>query len=111
MNAGQGRPQYRVNGNLNLCRALGDFEYKKNTEMGPEDQIITSCPDIYIWDECDKDDFLILACDGIFDVLSNEEVAEFVRVRLDSKDLGTICEECMDHCLSKNPKETHGIGA
>eukprot|EP00971_Amphidinium_carterae_P154421 3062134-Amphidinium_carterae.5 len=27
----------RVNGNLNLSRSLGDLEYKKNQELGPED--------------------------------------------------------------------------
>lgn len=31
----------RVNGNLALSRALGDFVFKKNEEKGPEDQIVT----------------------------------------------------------------------
>merc|ERR1719510_2794440 len=29
------RTQYRVNGNLNLCRALGDYEYKKRDDLSP----------------------------------------------------------------------------
>lgn len=36
----------RVNGNLNLSRALGDMEYKKDGSIAPEKQIITSLPDI-----------------------------------------------------------------
>ena len=36
----------RVCENLNLTRAIGDLEYKKNNEIPPEDQIITSNPDI-----------------------------------------------------------------
>lgn len=36
----------RVNGNLNLSRALGDLEYKKDRTITPEKQIITSLPDI-----------------------------------------------------------------
>lgn len=36
----------RVNGNLNLSRALGDMEYKKDKNITPEKQIITSLPDI-----------------------------------------------------------------
>lgn len=36
----------RINGNLNLSRALGDMEYKKDTKLRPEDQIITAAPDI-----------------------------------------------------------------
>lgn len=29
----------RVNGSLNLSRALGDMEYKQSKEMGPEHQV------------------------------------------------------------------------
>ena len=29
----------RVNGSLNLSRALGDMEYKQNKELGPEGQV------------------------------------------------------------------------
>jgi len=31
----------RVNGNLALSRALGDFEFKTNATLGPDDQIVT----------------------------------------------------------------------
>ena len=27
----------RVNGNLNLSRAMGDLEYKKNADLAPEE--------------------------------------------------------------------------
>lgn len=33
----------RVNGNLALSRALGDFIYKKNEKKGPEEQVVTGC--------------------------------------------------------------------
>ena len=36
----------RVNQNLNLSRALGDFSYKKNKELNPEEQMITAYPDV-----------------------------------------------------------------
>lgn len=36
----------RVNGNLNLSRALGDLQYKQNTKLTPEQQMITANPDI-----------------------------------------------------------------
>lgn len=109
MTAGGDRVQYRVNGNLNLCRALGDFEYKKRDDLGPEKQMITSCPDVYSW-ECKEGDIVVLACDGIFDVKTNRQVIDFVRERIDKKDLGTICEECMSDCLAEDPKISHGIG-
>merc|ERR1712026_611444 len=111
MGAGENneRVQYRVNGNLNLCRALGDYEYKKSTDLPPQEQMITSCPDIYTWD-CKEGDICVLACDAIFDVLTNEEVIEFVRERINEKDLGSICEETMMRCLSPDPKTTQSLG-
>lgn len=36
----------RINGNLNLSRAIGDMEYKKDLKLKPEDQIITAAPDV-----------------------------------------------------------------
>lgn len=36
----------RVNGNLNLSRAIGDLKYKGNDTLPPKDQIITAQPDI-----------------------------------------------------------------
>ena len=36
----------RVNGNLNLSRAIGDLKYKGNGTLPAKDQIITAQPDI-----------------------------------------------------------------
>ena len=40
----------RVKGNLNLTRGLGDLEYKLNTKLKPEEQMITANPDIIVED-------------------------------------------------------------
>ena len=72
----------RVNGNLALSRALGDFVFKKNETKRPEDQIVTAYPDVDMKDLTPDHEFIVLACDGIWDVLSNEEVLEFVRSRI-----------------------------
>jgi protein phosphatase PTC2/3 len=47
-----------------LSRALGDFEFKGNSMLSPEKQIITADPDILVHDINDEDEFLVLACDG-----------------------------------------------
>ncbi|QQP56126.1 Uncharacterized protein FKW44_000683, partial [Caligus rogercresseyi] len=44
-----------------IARAFGDFEFKKNDDLPPEKQDIDES-----WN------FIVLACDGIWDVLSNE---------------------------------------
>jgi protein phosphatase 2C family protein 2/3 len=54
----------RVNGNLALSRAIGDFEFKKSAELPPESQIVTAYPDVLEHDITDDDEFLVVACDG-----------------------------------------------
>merc|ERR1712098_135313 len=91
----------RVNGNLALSRALGDFVFKKNEKKSAEEQIVTAMPDVTEERITPDHEFLILACDGIWDVLSNQEVVDFVRGRLAQKmEPHTICEDLMMRCLA-----------
>lgn len=91
----------RVNGNLALSRAFGDFAFKNHTELPAEKQIISTKPDIVIH-EVDEDlMFVVLACDGIWDVMSNQEVADFVISKLATgMEPEVICEELMTRCLA-----------
>ncbi|KAI9346439.1 phosphatase 2C-like domain-containing protein [Zopfochytrium polystomum] len=93
----------RVNGNLALSRAVGDFEFKQNSALAPEDQIVTVNPDIEEMTlNDDEDEFIVLACDGIWDCMSNEEVAFYVRSEIakNRKTLPQIAESIMDRCLA-----------
>src|ERR1700733_14424101 len=54
----------RVNGNLALSRAIGDFEFKKTAELPPEQQIVTAFPDVTEHEITSDDEFIVLACDG-----------------------------------------------
>lgn len=100
----------RVNGNLALSRAIGDFEFKKSAELAPEQQIVTAYPDVTVHDISDDDEFLVVACDGIWDCQSSQAVVEFVRRGIAAKqDLSKICENMMDNCLASN-SETGGVG-
>ncbi|KAJ2968711.1 hypothetical protein NQ176_g9049 [Zarea fungicola] len=100
----------RVNGNLALSRAIGDFEFKKVAELPPEAQIVTAFPDVEQHDLTDEDEFLVLACDGIWDCQSSQAVVEFVRRGIAAKqELDKICENMMDNCLASN-SETGGVG-
>ena len=56
----------RVNGNLALSRAIGDFDFKKSAELSPEQQIVTAYPDVTTHEITDDDEFLVIACDGMF---------------------------------------------
>lgn len=101
----------RVNGNLNLSRAIGDLEYKKRTDLLPQEQIICSTPDVTINQLTPEDEFVVLACDGIWDVMTNQDVCDFVRPRLlEGKDVSEIGVELLDQCITKDPATTQGLG-
>jgi len=91
----------RVNGNLALSRAMGDFVFKMNDKLPQSEQIVTCDPDV-VHEIIDEDwNFFILACDGIWDVLSNDEVVDFVTERIGkAMEPEDICEELMNRCLS-----------
>jgi len=100
----------RVNGNLALSRAIGDFEFKKSADLPPEQQIVTAFPDVMIHQLCEDDEFLVIACDGIWDCQSSQAVIEFVRRGIVAKqELSAICENMMDNCLASN-SDTGGVG-
>ncbi|KAG5209776.1 Serine/threonine protein phosphatase [Trichophyton interdigitale] len=100
----------RVNGNLALSRALGDFEFKRAADLSPEQQIVTANPDVTTHEVTEDDEFLVIACDGIWDCQSSQAVVEFVRRGIAAKqELHRICENMMDNCLSSDP-ETGGLG-
>ncbi|KZT34364.1 PP2C-domain-containing protein [Sistotremastrum suecicum HHB10207 ss-3] len=101
----------RVNGNLALSRAIGDFEFKKNYTLSPEDQVITANPEIIEHQITEDDEFLIIACDGIWDCLSSQQSVDFVRRSVaNGKPLAEICEDMMNHCLAPDNDRKSGIG-
>lgn len=71
----------RVNGRLALSRALGDFEYKSNTRVKPKDQAVTAFPEIRCVQISGDTEFLILACDGIWDVMTSQKAVSFIHTQ------------------------------
>jgi len=100
----------RVNGGLNLSRAIGDHLYKKNEELTDEEQMVTALPDIRTHElDLEKDQFFFIACDGIWNSMSSQEVVDFINERMkQNKPLKIICEELFNACLAPN---TDGDGS
>lgn len=72
----------RVNGDLNLSRALGDFRHKQQENVSPEKQIVTASPEVR---ECTLDaetQLLVLGCDGIWERNTNQKLMERLHNRL-----------------------------
>lgn len=70
----------RVNGMLAMSRALGDFTYKISTHAPTDkDHLVIAYPDIAVRRRDPKEDeVLVVACDGVWDVLKNEHAVSFV---------------------------------
>jgi protein phosphatase 1G len=81
----------RINGCLNLSRALGDLRYKTNTSLKEDEQIISGTPDVM---KCvlnpALDEYLILMCDGITGSFENQEVVDKVRSSINNKQLDVL---------------------
>ncbi|XP_061959989.1 probable protein phosphatase 2C 60 isoform X2 [Populus nigra] len=99
----------RVNGTLNLSRAIGDTEFKQNKKLPAEQQIVTANPDIKTVDLCDDDEFLVLACDGIWDCMSSQQLVDYVHEQLNTETkLSVICERVFNRCLAPNTNGGEG---
>jgi len=92
----------RVNEHLALSRAIGDFDFK-NDGSKPESQPVSVFPDITNHRITDEVEFIVLACDGIWDCKTSQEVIDYVRKGIaDKLPLDKICESIMDDCLSED---------
>merc|ERR1719260_503645 len=60
--------------------------------------------------EPEIDEFLVLACDGVWDVMTNEELVNFVSARMRvTDDLEAIANEVIDTCLHKGSRDNMSI--
>lgn len=93
----------RVDGDLAVSRALGDFQYKNRPDLPADKQKVSCLPEIRVWERKLTDDVLLLACDGLWDVMSNDEAIEEVRSIFQSGERNAmlVAEEMIDVALEK----------
>lgn len=110
-NAGGYVSDGRVNDNLNLTRAIGDLEYKKNPALKPQDQIISAFPDVLQRKITKDDTYMLIGCDGIWETLTAKEIFNIVDQRVKTNPdvkLSTVVEELLDRLIAKETME--GVG-
>lgn len=76
---------WRVNGSLAVARAIGPASYKP---------FVSNEPDICCLELDGDEDFLIMASDGLWDYLSEDEIAliVYMQLKVDTDRLNTISE-------------------
>eukprot|EP00397_Hematodinium_sp_SG-2012_P012934 GEMP01013119.1.p1 GENE.GEMP01013119.1~~GEMP01013119.1.p1 ORF type:complete len:409 (+),score=114.53 GEMP01013119.1:144-1370(+) len=94
---------FRVDGNLAVSRAFGDFAFK-DIKTAAEAQKISCVPEVTTGIQCKDGDFVLLCCDGIFDVMSNEDCVNFV-LQHDRSDLGMLVSDLLQLVLEKGSRD------
>ena len=110
----------RVNGLHGVARSLGDFSYKEaplepgdnSTAVGkiaaPENQVVTCMPEIVVYPRTESDEFVLICCDGVWDVMTSQDAVTFMHAKLaksEAKDLEEALEMLLDKCLELGSKD------
>lgn len=110
-NAGGYVSDGRVNDNLNLTRAIGDLEYKKNPALKPQEQIISAFPDVMQRKITNEDLYMLIGCDGIWETLTAKEIFTFIEPKIKTAPegkLSTVVEEMLEKLIAVDTMQ--GVG-
>lgn len=87
----------RLNGRLAVSRAIGDNMFK---HLHKNKSPLISTPEIHKFALTNKDNYIVLACDGLWDVMSNQEVINFINNKLkNNTDLNLIAKQLVEHAI------------
>lgn len=87
-----------LNGQLNVARALGDFHMEGMKNGGP----LSAEPEFMRTKLTEEDEFLIIGCDGIWDVFRSQNAVDFARRRLQEHNDPVKCsKELVDEALKR----------
>lgn len=90
---------------LAMSRSLGDFEFKAKRELPSDRQAVVAIPEVVTRERSEHDALLIVACDGVWDILTNVQAAEFVmtQIQLFALDevhvLARVADRMCRHCF------------
>ena len=91
----------RVDGCLAVSRAFGDFSFKMRSDLSAISQKVTAEPDVTLIPRLGADDFILLACDGVWDVMDSSTAVNFIHTELllTPDDLEIVCSKLVRLCL------------
>lgn len=93
----------RINGNLRISRAIGDLDYKKNSDLKVSEQLIIAVPEIKTRTLSSDDEMLVIGCDGIWECLTNQNICDFLQEKIkEKKSVGPAVEALLDKILAND---------
>eukprot|EP01103_Thecamoeba_quadrilineata_P008671 TRINITY_DN18401_c0_g1_i1.p1 TRINITY_DN18401_c0_g1~~TRINITY_DN18401_c0_g1_i1.p1 ORF type:complete len:336 (+),score=55.31 TRINITY_DN18401_c0_g1_i1:36-1010(+) len=98
-----GHPHYNVRlFNIAVSRAIGDLLYKSPSYTMNKTSGLIAEPDTSVTELSSEDKFLLLACDGLWDVFSHQDAVDFVLEQLkEIQDPQRISDELVKEALAR----------
>lgn len=91
----------RVEGRLNLTRAIGDLTFKQNPTLKFYEQAVIAYPEITKVNITDDIDFIVMGCDGVWDCVEPQKFCEYINERLKHNDnINDIIGEVFNQIVS-----------
>ncbi|XP_058074646.1 probable protein phosphatase 2C 57 isoform X2 [Magnolia sinica] len=97
-----------LNGQLNVARALGDWHMEglKGQDGGP----LSAEPELMKMGLTEEDEFLIMGCDGIWEVFRSQNAVDFARRKLqEHNDPVMCCKELVDEALKRKSTDNLAV--
>lgn len=94
-----------VNGQVTVARAIGDWHMQGLKEEGGEGPL-SALPEIQSLVLSEEDEFLVMGCDGLWDVFTNEGAISFARKQLQRHNDPELCsKDLVVEALRRNSQD------
>ena len=98
-------------GKLSVSRTIGDIA-AKDPRYGGNPNVIISIPEIKYFDNSDKNDFILIICDGVYEKLKNKDIIDCIWKEISKKNFpdvhnlaGYTVEKLVNKCLLENSSD------
>ena len=98
-------------GKLSVSRTIGDIE-AKDRKYGGNPNVIISIPEIKYFDNTDKNDFILIFCDGVYEKLKNKDIIDCIWNEIKSNKFSDIhnmagytIEKLINKCIMEDSSD------
>lgn len=103
------------NAKVDFTRSFGDFDFKNNKDKAEDEQAVIAVPEVRFKnrDDVASESYLVLVCDGVTDVKSNQQIGEFVmdgvhkRMKAGTRDdiLSNVADDLLKSALNDGSED------